>query len=79
MPDEYVDVYLEVPTNWLARLDDPTWAIYEAMRDKANEKCAEVGRRVDAGLGPVETRLVDAQAADRTDMTLVASRWRVAQ
>lgn len=79
MPDKFVEVLLEVPTTQLAHVDDPTHALYEMMRDEANRKCAEVGARVDAGVGPVEVLVQEARHPLLGDMTLVASRWAVAK
>jgi hypothetical protein len=79
MLPKYVDVLLEVPVAELLRQDDPTGALYELMLRGAVDKCAEVGARVDAGLGPVEARVEQAQHPLLGDMTLVASRWAVIQ
>lgn len=77
MTAPYVDVLLEVPTHELAAQSDPTGALYELMLSGAMKKCAEVGARVDGGLGPVEVRVEQAQHPLLGDFTLVASRWAV--
>lgn len=77
MRGSFVEVLLEVPTRELAGLHDPTQELYERMRVAAQAKCAEVGARIDAGLGPVEILVQEARHALLGDMTLVASRWAV--
>lgn len=77
MRDEFVEVLLEVPASELVGLHDPTQELYEAMRLAADEKCAAVGARIDAGLGPVEVLVQQARHPLLGDMTLVASRWAV--
>lgn len=77
MADRFVEVLLEVPVAELARLHDPTGELYERMRVAAEVKCAEVGGRVDAGLGPVEVLVQQARHPLVGDFTLVASRWAV--
>lgn len=78
MAGRYVEVLLEVPVKELAALHDPTQELYEKMRLAAQEKAAEVGKRVDAGEGPVEVVVQQARHPLMGDFTLVASRWAVA-
>lgn len=77
MPEQFVEVLLEVPTRELAGLHDPTQELYEKMRVAAQQKCGEVGRRVDSGLGPVEVLVQEGQHPLIGNVTLVASRWAV--
>lgn len=76
MRDAFVDVLLEVPVRELARLDDPTAALYERMREGADAKCAEVGAKLRTDRHP-EVRVQEARHPLLGDMTLVASRWAV--
>jgi len=74
--DVFVDVLLEVPVAELARLQDPTRELYEAMRVKADALCAESGARLRTDRHP-EVRVQEARHALLGDVTLVASRWAV--
>lgn len=76
MRDAFVEVLLEVPTAEVARLHDPTWDLYEAMRKVADERCVEAGGYLRTDRAP-EVRVQEAQSMERVDMTLVASRWAV--
>lgn len=76
MRDAFVDVLIEVPVRELARLDDPTSAVLDAMRESADAKCAEVGARLRTDRAP-EVRVQEARHPLIGDMTLVASRWAV--
>jgi hypothetical protein len=75
--DQFVDILLEVPAYELADLQDPSQELYEVMRVAAQKKCAEIGARIDAGLGPVEVLVQHAQHPLLGDYALVASRWAV--
>jgi hypothetical protein len=74
--DAFIDVMLEVPVSELARLHDPTAALYERMREGADAKCAEVGARLRTDRAP-EVRVQQADHPLLGGMTLVASRWAV--
>lgn len=76
MRDVFIDVLLEVPVRELAKLHDPTQALYERMREGADAKCAEVGARLRTDRSP-EVRVQEARHPLLGDMTLVASRWAV--
>ena len=76
MRDAFVDVLLEVPVRELAKLQDPTAALYERMREGADAKCAEAGARLRTDRAP-EVRVQEARHPLLGDMTLVASRWAV--
>jgi hypothetical protein len=75
--DVYVDVLLEVPAADLLRLEDPTRFLYERMRQRADELCADSGARLRTDRAP-EVRVQEGRhPATGLDMTLVASRWAV--
>lgn len=76
MRDGFIEVLLEVPAAQLARLEDPTRDLYEAMRVAADEKCAEAGARLRTDRHP-EVLVQQARHVLIGDMTLVASRWPV--
>lgn len=77
MRDMFVDVLLEVPARDLAALDDPSRFLYERMRTRADELCAESGARLRTDRAPA-FRVVEARhPLLGVDMTLVATRWAV--
>lgn len=76
MRDLFIDVFLEVPVSELARVYDPTTALYERMREAADAKCAESGARLRTDRAP-EVHVREGRHVLIGDMTLVASRWAV--
>lgn len=77
MRDIFIDVLLEVPTRDLGQQDDPTTYLYERMRHRADEICAEHGAQLRTDRQPeVHVREGRHPLLD-IDMTLVASRWAV--
>lgn len=77
MRDVFVDVLLEVPVSELARLHDPTRALYERMRERADELCAENGARLRTDRAPEVHIRQGRHPLLGLDMTLVSSRWAV--
>lgn len=77
MRDAFVDVLVEVPVADLATEADPTRALYDVMRHKADEVCAHSGARLRTDRAP-EVRVQEGRhPALGIDVTLVASRWAV--
>lgn len=74
MRDLFIDVLLEVPVAKLARMEDPTRALYERMRERADELCADKGARLRTDRAP-EVHIREGRHLLLGDMTLVASRW----
>lgn len=74
MRDTFVDVRLEVSTQELATLPDPSTAVFERMRDSADRLCTENGARLRTDRAP-EIVVQQAMHPLLGDMTLFASRW----
>lgn len=77
MRDIFIDVLLEVPTQDLAREADPTRYLWEQMRHKADETCAENGATLRTDRAPEVNIREGRHPLLGIDMTLVASRWAV--
>ena len=77
MRDSFVDVFLEVPVADLQHEMDPTAYLYERMRERADQLCAENGARLRTDRAP-EVRVQQGRhPLLGLDVTLVASRWAV--
>ena len=72
----YIDVLLEVPVAELAKCDDPTRTLWEAMRTKADMDCRDQGAKLRTDTTP-QVIVRQAHTALIGDVTLVASRWAV--
>lgn len=77
MRDLYVDVLLEVPTAELKDVADPSHALYERMRKRADELCDENGARLRTDRAPEVHIRQGRHPLLGIDMLLVASRWAV--
>lgn len=77
MPDQYIDVRLEVETARLMAERDPTAYLVETLRNKADETCREAGAHLRTDWTP-EFLIQHAQhRITGTPVTLIASRWAV--
>jgi hypothetical protein len=72
----FIDVLLEVPVAELNRHPDPTRALWDMMRTKADQDCREAGATLRTDSTP-EVIVRQAHTALIGDITLVASRWAV--
>lgn len=77
MRDIFVDVLVEIPTRDLAQEADPTRYLYDLMRSRADELCAEGGARLRTDRAPEVHIREGRHPLLGIDMTLVASRWAV--
>lgn len=77
MRDMFIDVLLEVPAVDLLHQEDPTRYLYERMRERADELCAENGARLRTDRSPEVHVREGRHPLLGLDMTLVASRWAV--
>lgn len=72
----YIDVLLEIPAAQLATEADPTRAIFEMLRTKAEAECHQAGATLRTDSAP-EVTVKQAHSALIGDVTLVASRWAI--
>ena len=77
MRDAFIDVLVEVPVSDLQTVADPTRHLYDLMRHKADETCAESGARLRTDRAPEVNIRQGRHPLLGLDMTLVASRWAV--
>lgn len=77
MQDIYIDVLLEVPIADLQHQADPTAYLYERMRSRADEMCAENGASLRTDRAPEVVVREGRHPLLHLDMVLVASRWAV--
>lgn len=77
MPDQYIDVRLEIETTELARHQDPSAYLVETLRGKADAECEAAGAHLRTDWTP-EFLIQHAQhRLTGRAVTLVASRWAV--
>lgn len=76
MRDAFIDVLVEVPVGDIQRDSDPTRHLYDLMRHKADQACAERGARLRTDRAP-EVHVREGRHPLVGDMTLVASRWAI--
>lgn len=77
MRDAFVDVVLEVPASELRHLHDPTRYLYDRMRDRADQLCADSGAKLRTDRAPEVHVREGRHPLLGLDMTLVSSRWAV--
>lgn len=76
MKDAFIDVLVEVPASDLRQVADPTRHLWDLMRHRADEACAEQGARLRTDRAP-EVHIRQGRHPLGVDMTLVASRWAI--
>lgn len=72
----YIDVLLEIPAKQLATEPDPSRAILEMLRVKADQECRTAGATLRTDSTP-EIVVKEGHSSFIGDVTLVASRWAI--
>lgn len=76
MRDAFIDVLVEVPVADLRHEPDPTRHLYDLMRHRADQACADNGARLRTDRTP-EVHVRQGRHPLVGDVTLVASRWAI--
>lgn len=77
MRDVFVDVLLEIPASELAQQPDPTRYLWERMRERADQVCAEQGARLRTDREPEVIVRQGRHPLLGLDMFLCVTRWAV--